>query len=62
MPLLRPTAVLTLKDLEEPGFWRKVSLSLPVMGVLTGAGLRRYRAVVLILIAMAACASATRPR
>lgn len=47
MPLLRPTMVITLKDLEEPGFWRKVSLSLVVMGVLTGAGLRSYRAFVL---------------
>ncbi len=47
MPLLRPTAVITLKDLEEPGFWRKVALSLPVMGILTGAGLRSYRALVL---------------
>lgn len=32
---------------EEPAFVRKVSLSLPVMGILTGAGLRVYRAVVL---------------
>lgn len=47
MPLLRPTAVLTLKDLEEHGFWRKVGLSLPLMGILTGAGLRSYRAFVL---------------
>jgi hypothetical protein len=46
MPLLRSTVVMTAM-LDEPGFWRKVSLSLPVMGLLTGAGLRAYRAFVL---------------
>lgn len=46
MPLLRSTVVMSAM-LDEPGFWRKVSLSLPVMGVLTGAGLRSYRALVL---------------
>lgn len=45
MPLLRQTVVMTAM-LDEPGFWRKVGLSLPLMGVLTGAGLRSYRAVV----------------
>lgn len=46
MPLLRSTVVMTAM-LDEPGFWRKVSLSLPVMGLLTGASLRAYRAFVL---------------
>lgn len=46
MPLLRSTVVMTAM-LDEPGFWRKVSLSLLVMGVATGAGLRGYRAFVL---------------
>lgn len=46
MPLLRSTVVMTAM-LDEPGFWRKLSLSLPVMAVLTGAGLRGYRALVL---------------
>jgi hypothetical protein len=47
MPLLRPTTVLRLEDLEDPGFWRKVGLSLPVMAILTGVSLRLYRAIVL---------------
>lgn len=46
MPLLRSTVVMSAM-LDEPGFWRKVSLSLLVMGVATGAGLRSYRAFVL---------------
>lgn len=45
MPLLRPTVALTA--LEEPQFLRKVSLSLVLMAVLTGAGLRTYRTIVL---------------
>lgn len=45
MPLLRSTVMMTIP--EEPAFLRKVSLSLPVMAVLTGAGLRSYRALVL---------------
>lgn len=45
MPLLRSTVMLSAID--EPGFWRRVSLSLPVMAILTGAGLRGYRAFVL---------------
>lgn len=47
MPLLRSTVMMSLKDLEEPSFWRKLSLSLVAMAVLTGAGLRSYRALVL---------------
>ncbi|HRN53871.1 MAG TPA: hypothetical protein PK788_10260 [Gemmatimonadaceae bacterium] len=47
MPLLRSTVMMSIKDLEEPGFWRKLSLSLVAMAVLTGAGLRSYRALVL---------------
>jgi hypothetical protein len=46
MPLLRSTHVMTAM-LDEPGFWRRVSMSLLVMAVVTGAGLRGYRAVVL---------------
>jgi hypothetical protein len=45
MPLLRPTVALTA--LEEPQLIRKVTLSLVLMAVLTGAGLRLYRTVVL---------------
>lgn len=45
MPLLRPTIALTA--LEEPALVRRVSLSLPLMAVLAGAGLRSYRAIVL---------------
>lgn len=45
MPLLRPT--LAMPHLEEPKFLKRISLSLPVMAILTGAGLRSYRAVVL---------------
>lgn len=44
MPLLRSTVMMTMP--EEPAFLRKVSLSLPVMAILTGAGLRSYRALV----------------
>lgn len=47
MPLLRPTTVLRLEDLEDPGFWRELGLSLPAMAILTGVSLRLYRAVVL---------------
>ena len=50
MPLLRPTAVLSLEDieaLEKPGLWRRLGLSLPAMAILTGASLRMYRALVL---------------
>jgi hypothetical protein len=50
MPLLRPTAVLRLEDLEgyeKPGIWRRIGLSLPAMAILTGASLRSYRALVL---------------
>jgi hypothetical protein len=45
MPLLRST--VGLSALEEPAFVRRISLSLSTMAVLTGAGLRLYRAVVL---------------
>ena len=45
MPLLRPTMMLTALD--EPAFVRRVSLSLVLMALLTGAGLRLYRAIVL---------------
>lgn len=45
MPLLRATIALT--SLEEPALLRRVSLSLPLMALLAGAGLRSYRAVVL---------------
>lgn len=45
MPLLRPTAMLTA--LEEPAFFRRVSLSLVLMALLAGAGLRFYRAIVI---------------
>lgn len=47
MPLLRSTVMMSVKDLEEPSVWRKLSLSLVAMAVLTGAGLRSYRALVL---------------
>lgn len=46
MPLLRSTVMMTAM-LDEPGFWRRVSMSLVVMAVVTGAGLRGYRAFVL---------------
>lgn len=45
MPLLRSTVMMSMP--EEPAFLRKVSLSLPAMAILTGAGLRSYRALVL---------------
>jgi hypothetical protein len=45
MPLLRSTVMLTAID--EPGILRRISMSLPVMALLTGAGLRSYRAFVL---------------
>lgn len=45
MPLLRSTVALSA--LEEPALVRRVSLSLPLMAVLAGAGLRSYRALVL---------------
>ncbi len=38
---------MALGALEEPALLRRVSLSLPLMALLTGAGLRSYRAVVL---------------
>jgi hypothetical protein len=46
MPLLRETVVLTAMDVDEPGVWRKLAMSLPLMAILTGAGLRGYRALV----------------
>lgn len=45
MPLL--TAPTAIRELEESPFLRRISLSLPLMAFLTGAGLRSYRAVVL---------------
>jgi hypothetical protein len=45
MPLLRPT--LAISQIEEPQFLKRMSLSLPLMAILTGAGLRTYRAIVL---------------
>jgi hypothetical protein len=45
MPLLRSTVMMA--PLEEPALVRRVSLSLPLMALLTGAGLRLYRAGVL---------------
>lgn len=45
MPLLRATTAMS--TLEEPAFLRRISLSLPLMAVLTGAGLRSYRTLVL---------------
>lgn len=45
MPLLRSTVMIPA--LEEPAFVRRISLSLPLMALLTGSGLRLYRAVVL---------------
>lgn len=45
MPLLRPTGAMTA--LEEPAALRRLSLSLPQMALLTGIGLRLYRAAVL---------------
>lgn len=45
MPVDR--ASTAMHGLEEPAFLRRLSLSLPLMAVLTGAGLRSYRAIVL---------------
>jgi hypothetical protein len=45
MPLLRPT--LAMPQLEEPMFLKRLSLSLPLMAIFTGAGLRTYRSLVL---------------
>lgn len=45
MPLLRATKVLTATD--EPSLPRRLTLSLPLMAVLTGAAIRTYRAIVL---------------
>lgn len=45
MPLLRPS--LAIQAIEEPMFLRRLSLSLPMMAIVTGAGLRTYRAFVL---------------
>lgn len=45
MPLLRPTAAIHAH--EEPALLRRISLSLPLMAVLAGTGLRSYRAAVL---------------
>lgn len=42
-----PRAAVGSHSFEEPAFIRRVSLSLPLMAFLTGAGLRLYRAVVL---------------
>ena len=47
MPLLRPTMVLSNFELDEPTFVRKLSLNVVVMGLLTGATLRLYRALIL---------------
>jgi hypothetical protein len=48
MPLLRPTMVLSNLELpDEPTFIRKISLNVVVMGLLTGASLRLYRALIL---------------
>lgn len=48
MPLLRPTMVLGHLDLpDEPTFIRKLSLNVVVMGLLAGASLRLYRALIL---------------
>lgn len=48
MPLLRPTMVLGHLELpDEPTFIRKLSLNVVVMGLLTGASLRLYRALIL---------------
>jgi hypothetical protein len=46
MPLFRPT-LASLPQLEEPMFLKRLSLSLPLMAIFTGAGLRSYRALVL---------------
>jgi len=46
MPLFRPT-LASLPQLEEPMFLKRLSLSLPLMAIFTGAGLRSYRAFVL---------------
>lgn len=45
MPLLRATTAIA--SLEEPRFLQRISLSLPLMAILTGAALRTYRAFVL---------------
>lgn len=45
MPLLRRTTLVT--QMEEPTVLRRASLNLVVMAVLTGVGLRLYRAAVL---------------
>lgn len=45
MPLLRATTAI--QQLEEPAVLRRLSLSLVSMAVLTGGGLRLYRAIVL---------------
>jgi len=48
MPLLRPTMVLSHLELpDEPTFVRKLSLNIVVMGLLTGASLWLYRALIL---------------
>jgi len=48
MPLLRRTLGMTHFDLpDEPTFVRKLSLNIVVMGLLTGATLRLYRALIL---------------
>jgi hypothetical protein len=46
MPLLRPT-IGGMPALEEPRFLERLSLSLPLMAIFTGAGLRTYRSLVL---------------
>ena len=45
MPLLRQT--VALPQLEEPMFLKRLSLSLPLMAIFTGAALRTYRSFVL---------------
>jgi hypothetical protein len=47
MPPMLPRTLLRFENLEDPGFWRMVGLSLPVMAMLTGVSLRLYRAFVL---------------
>lgn len=45
MPLLRQT--IALPQIEEPMFLKRLSLSLPMMAIFTGAALRTYRSFVL---------------
>lgn len=45
MPLLRQT--IALPQIDEPMFLKRLSLSLPMMAIFTGAALRTYRSFVL---------------